>query len=50
MNEIGRYSGGHIDILDALLVVGERLASPQQKKIIYVIRDFTEEADHRILQ
>jgi len=50
MNEIGRYSGGHLGILEALLVVGERLATPQQKKIIYVIRDFTEEADYRILQ
>lgn len=49
MNEIGRYTGGHMDILDAIFKVGQRLVTPHQKKIIYVIRDCTEDADRSIL-
>lgn len=50
MNEIGRYSGGHIDILEVIFKVGERLVMPQQKKIIFIIRDCAEDADKKILQ
>lgn len=49
MHEVGRYSGGHLDILEAIFKVGERLVTSQQKKIIYVVRDCTEDADHSIL-
>ncbi len=49
MHEVGRYSGGHLDILEAIFKVGERLVTPHQKKIIYIIRDCTEDADQDIL-
>ena len=49
MDEIGRYTGGHMDILDAVFKVGERLVTPQKKKIIYIIRDCCEDADRNIL-
>ena len=49
MDEIGRYTGGHVDILEAIFKVGERLVTPHQKKIVYVIRDCTEDADHSVL-
>lgn len=49
MHEVGRYSGGHLDILEAIFKVGERLVTPVQKKIIYIIRDCTEDANHNIL-
>ena len=49
MDEIGRYTGGHMDILDAVFKVGERLVTPHKKKIIYIIRDCVEDADKHIL-
>ena len=49
MHEVGRYSGGHLDILEAVFKVGERLVTSHQKKIIYVVRDCTDDADHSIL-
>jgi len=49
MNEVGRYSGGHLDILDAIFKVGERLVLPQLKKIIFIIRDFEKDANRKII-
>lgn len=49
MQEVGRYSGGHLDILEAVFKVGERLATPHPKRIIYIVRDCTDDADHGIL-
>ncbi len=50
MYEIGRYAGGHLDILESIFKVGERLATPQKKRIIFVIRDCTEDAEKTVLK
>ena len=47
--EVGRYTGGHLDILQGIFKVGEKLVTPHQKKIIYIVRDCPQDADHRIL-
>lgn len=48
MDEVGRYTGGHLDVLEAVFKVGEGLVT-HRKKLVYVIRDCSREADQRIL-
>lgn len=50
MNEVGRYEGSHSHILKSIIKVSERLISSQQKKVIFVIKDCTEDADRAILK
>lgn len=50
MYEIGRYTGGHLDILDSIFKVGERLVTAQKKKIIFLIRDCSQDADKSLLK
>jgi hypothetical protein len=50
MYEIGRFTGGHLDILDSIFKVGERLVTSHKKKIIFLIRDCTQDADKALLK
>ena len=50
MNEIGRYEGEHIEIIEAIAKVSERLIGKQQKKIVFVVRDFTEDANKMVIK
>ena len=50
MNEIGRYEASHSHILKAVIKASERVISKQQRKIIFVVRDCTDDADRKILR
>ena len=50
MYEIGRFAGGHLDILESIFKVGERLVTSHKKKIIFLIRDCAPDADKTLLK
>ena len=50
MSEIGRYEASHSHILKAVIKASERMISKQQRKIIFVVRDCTDDADRKILR
>jgi hypothetical protein len=50
MNEIGRYEASHSHILKAIIKASERVIASQQRRIIVVVRDCTEDADRNILR
>jgi hypothetical protein len=50
MNEIGRYEASHSHILKAIIHASEKLIASQQRKIVFVVRDCTEDADRNILK
>lgn len=50
MNEIGRYEASHSHILKAIIRASEKLIASQQRKIIFVVRDCTPDADRNILK
>jgi hypothetical protein len=50
MNEIGRYEASHSHILKAIIRASEMLIASQQRRIIFVVRDCTEDADRSILK
>jgi protein SEY1 len=50
MTEIGRYEASHSHILKAVIRASDRLIAKQQRKIIFVVRDCTEDAERSILR
>lgn len=50
MNEIGRYEASHSHILKAVIKASERVIASQQRKIIFVVRDCTDDADRTIIK
>ena len=50
MNEIGRYEASHSHILRAIIKASEKVFSKQMRKIVFVVRDCTEDADRNILR
>jgi hypothetical protein len=50
MDEIGRYEASHSHVLKAIIRASERLIAKQQRKIIFVVRDCTEDADRSVLR
>ena len=50
MAEIGRYEASHSHILKAIVRASEKVIAKQQKKIIFVVRDCTDDADRSILR
>lgn len=50
MNEVGRYGASHSHILKAIVRASEQLVAAQAKKIIFVVRDCTPDADRSILR
>lgn len=50
MNEVGRYEASHSHILKAIVRASQKLIASQQRKIVFVVRDCTEDADRSILR
>ena len=50
MNEIGRYQGSQISILKTIIKASSYLIKEQTKTILFVIKDYTEDADKGILK
>ena len=50
MDEIGRYEASHSHVLKAIIKASERLIAKQQRKIIFVVRDCTDDADRHVLK
>lgn len=50
MTEIGRYEASHSHILKAIVRASQKVIAKQQKKIIFVVRDCTDDADRSILR
>lgn len=50
MNEIGRYEASHSHILKAIIKASEKIIAKQQRKIVFVVRDCTDDADKSILR
>lgn len=50
MNEIGRYEASHSHILKAIIRASEKVIASQQRRLIVVVRDCSEDADRNILR
>ena len=50
MNEIGRYEGGQLHILKAIIKASNSLLKSQTKTILFVVKDCTRDADTYILK
>jgi len=50
MDEIGRYEASHSHVLKSIIRASEKLIAKQQRKIVFVVRDCTDDADRAILR
>lgn len=50
MTEVGRYEGSHSHILKSIIKTSERIVSTQPRRIIFVVKDCTSDADRDILR
>lgn len=50
LGEVGRHTGSHLDVLESILKVGERLVQPQTKKILFVVRDCGVEENRQLVE
>ena len=50
MDEIGRYEASHSHVLKAIIRASERLIAKQQRRIIFIVRDCTCDADRGVLR
>lgn len=50
MNEIGRYQGGQLHILKAIIHAANHLVQAQAKTLIFVVKDCSRDANHAVLK
>jgi hypothetical protein len=50
MNEVGRYQGGHLHILKAIINAANYLIQSQTKTLLFIIKDCSEDASHDVLK